>query len=245
MTPVTMMIFTDMGVPLDTSVKLAFGTSLAVVFATAIGSSLAHHREGAVWWRAAAIFGLTGAAGALLGSTVTSRFIHGDVLKVAFGAVIILAGIRFLTAKPPQVEDQPEDTPLSWALCGFPIGFMYGLLALGGGIITVPLMTLAFGFGVHRAVGTSTGLMVFTSSAGALGYLLNGMGAAALPAHSVGYVHLPTWVCLAATSVGMSQVGARLAHRLTARVLRTVFVAVMFYLALRMIGVFDWLGWPL
>ncbi len=245
MTPVTLAIFTGIGVPVDAAVKLAFGTSLAVVFVTAIGSSLAHHRRGAVWWRAAVIFGVTGVAGAALGSTVTTRFIHGHVLKVAFGGLVMLAAARLLTAKPPQAEDVPRDTPLLWAACGLPLGLVYGLIAIGGGIVTVPLMTLGLRFGVHRAVATSTALMMFTAGAAALGYVLNGIGSPGLPDQSIGYVHLLAWVCLAGTSLPMSQIGARVAHRLTERVLRTVFVVVMFYLGLRMVGLFESLGWPL
>jgi uncharacterized membrane protein YfcA len=39
--------------------------------------------------------------------------------------------------------------------------------------------------------------------------------------------------------------GAVTAHRLPARQLRYMFIAVVFYMGLRMIGIFDWLGWPI
>ena len=239
MVPVTVMVFDNIDVPVDMAVKLAFGTSLAVVLPTAVASSLAHHQRGAVWWRAAVILGAAGAAGALLGSTVTSRFIEGDSLKVAFGAVVILSSLRLLTAKPPSIEEEPKDSALAWIGFGFPVGFVCGLIGIGGGILMVPIMTLALKFGVHRAVGTSTALMMFTGGAGALGYIVNGLAVSELPAHSIGYLNLPTWICLAATSVAMTQLGARVAHRLTARVLMIVFVILMLYLGLRMIGVFD------
>jgi len=245
MVPVAVMVFTNMDVPVDIAVKLAFGTSLLVVLPTAISGSLAHHRRGAVWWKAAIVLGIAGAAGALLGATVTSQFISGGAIKIAFGAVIILGGVRMLTAKPPTIEEEPKDSPLVWIGCGFPLGMVTGLIGIGGGVLVVPLMTAALRFKMHRAVGTSMGMMMFTSAAGALGYILNGLGVSGLPAHSIGYLNLPTWICLAATSVGMAQVGARVAHRLTARILRILFILVMFYLGLRMIGVFDWLGWPL
>ena len=92
---VPVMVFTQMGIPVDTAVKLAFGLP------TVASSSLAHHRRGAVWWKAAIFLGISGAAGALLGATITSQFIRGEIIKIAFGAVAILAGIRMLTAKPP------------------------------------------------------------------------------------------------------------------------------------------------
>ena len=245
MVPVTVMVFTNMDVPVDMAVKLAFGTNLLVVLPTAISGSSVHHRRGAVWWKAVVVLGVTGAAGALLGSTVTSRFIGGDIIKIAFGGVIILASLRMLTAKPPKVKEEPKDSPLVWAGCGFSIGIVSGLLGIGGGVLVIPVLTILLKFKMHRAVGTSTGLMMFTSAAGALGYILNGMGVSGLPAHSIGYLNLPAWICLTATSVGVAQVGARTAHLLPAKQLRWIFIAVMFYMGLKMIGLFDWLHLPL
>jgi hypothetical protein len=43
----------------------------------------------------------------------------------------------------------------------------------------------------------------------------------------------------------MAQVGAMTAHRLPARQLRWIFIAVMLYMGLKMIGIFDWLGLPI
>jgi uncharacterized membrane protein YfcA len=43
----------------------------------------------------------------------------------------------------------------------------------------------------------------------------------------------------------MAQVGVMAAHRLPATELRYVFIAVMAYMGLKMIGVFGWLGLPI
>ncbi|GAG37210.1 unnamed protein product, partial [marine sediment metagenome] len=66
-----------------------------------------------------------------------------------------------------------------------------------------------------------------------------------LPAYSIGYVNLTSWFLLAVTSIGMAQVGAITTHKLPAKQLRYIFIAVMFYMGLKMVGVFDWLGWPI
>jgi len=246
MVPVMVTVFTDIGIPLDLGVKLAFGTSLLVVLPTALSGSLAHHRKGAVWWRATLYLGVAGAIGALLGSTITSQLISGKIIKIVFGVVVILAGIRMLTAKPPEeFKGEPREKPLFWIGCGFPLGIASGLLGVGGGIFMVPIMTTGLKFKMHRAVGTSTGVMMFTSAAGILGYILNGLDVPNLPARSLGYVNFPVWICLAATSVVMAQVGAKVAHRLTAKILRIIFIIVMFYMGLKMVGIFTWLGWPL
>lgn len=87
--------------------------------------------------------------------------------------------------------------------------------------------------------------MIFTSFGGLIGYIVNGWGVAGVPSPNLGYVHIWSWLCLAATSIGMAQVGALTAHRLPAKQLRYIFIAVMLYMGLKMIGVFEWLGWPI
>ena len=80
---------------------------------------------------------------------------------------------------------------------------------------------------------------------GVIGYIVNGLGVTRLRSGSIGYVHVWSWLALAATSVLMAQVGARTAHRVPAKQLKWIFIAVMLYMGPKMIGVFDWLGWPI
>jgi hypothetical protein len=87
--------------------------------------------------------------------------------------------------------------------------------------------------------------MIFASAGGVLSYLLNGMNVAGLPPYSLGYVNFLQWILLAGTSVPMAQAGARAAHRLPAKKLKIIFIAVMIYMGLKMIGVFSWLNLPI
>ena len=45
MTPIQYMIFTNIGLPVDTAIKLSFGTSLAVILPTAASGIRRHQRE--------------------------------------------------------------------------------------------------------------------------------------------------------------------------------------------------------
>ena len=244
MVPVTFFVFKEMGYG-DIALKLAFGSNLLVVFPTAISGAWAHTKKEAVWWKAGMVLGVCGAVGALIGATITSQLLTEDVLKPAFGLVIGLGALRMLTWKPPKVEEAPKEQPLLWACWGFPIGIICGMLGLGGGIITVPVLAIALKFKMHHAVGTSLSMMIFTSIAGSIGYLINGLSVPNLPPYSIGYVNLLAWACLAMTSIPIAQIGARTAHKLPAKKLQYVFIAVMFYAALKMIGVFEWLGLPI
>ena len=244
MTPVQYMIFTDMGLPTDIAIKLAFGTSLLVVVPTALSGAWRHSKKGAVWWKAAIIMGSCGLVCAFGGATLAAH-LPGVALKIAFGAVILASAIRMLTAKPPQIELEPKDNPWLWIAWAIPVGIITGIIGIGGGVLVVPIMVLALKFKMHSAVATSLAMMIFTSIGGVIGYIVNGLGVPNLPAYSIGYVNLPAWFLLAVTGVGMAQVGAITAHKLPAKQLRYIFIAVMFYMGLKMLGLFDWLGWPI
>ncbi|MGD9496595.1 MAG: sulfite exporter TauE/SafE family protein [Armatimonadota bacterium] len=244
MVPVQVWAFQAMGVPLDIAVKQAFGTNLLVVLPTALSGALGHTRKGAVLWRAGVILGLGGAAGAVVGAAIATH-LPGATLKVIFGLAIVASAIRMLRAKPPKVEPHPEKAAwklLAWAI---PIGVLTGLIGIGGGVLMVPIMVLALGFSMHQAVGTSTAMMLFTAAGGCTSYIAHGMGVEGLPPYSIGYVNLAAWAALALTSVPMAQVGVKVAHLLDQRRLKLVFIIVMIYMGLKMIGVFTWLGLPL
>ena len=238
MTPVQYMVFTSMGIPADIAIKLAFGTSLMVILPTAASGAWRHHEEEAVWWKAALVMGGCGLACALGGATLASS-LPGATLKIVFGAVALAAGVGMLIPRPEASRDEPKNNPWPWLAGGVPIGLVSGLTGLGGGVIAVPIMVMALKFKVHDAVATSLAVVMITSIGGIVGYIVNGLGVPGLPAHSLGYVHLQSWALLASTSIAMAQVGARTAHRLPARKLRYIFIGVMFYMGLRMLGVFD------
>jgi len=225
-------------------IKLAFGTSLLVVLPTVASGTWRHSRKGAVWWKAAIVMGSCGLIAALGGATLAAH-LPGMALKTAFGIIVLAAGIRMLTAKTPKIEEEPKDNPRLWVAWAIPLGIVTGVLGIGGGVLLIPVMTLALKFKMHNAVATSLAVMIFTSIGGIIGYIINGLGVPDLPAYSLGYVHLPSWFLLAVTSVGMAQVGAITAHKLPAKQLRYIFIAVMFYMGLKILGVFTWLNWPI
>jgi uncharacterized membrane protein YfcA len=244
MTPVQYIIFTDMGLSADMAVRLAFGTNLLVALPTAISGAWRHHRKGVVWWRAAFVMGSCSLIFALVGATLAAH-LPGLALKTIYGVIVLLSGIRMLTARQPKVEPEPVDNPWIWIGWAILVGVLAGIFGFGGAVLMVPVMVLALKFKMHNAVATSLAVMIFTATGGVIGYIVNGLGVTGLPPHSIGYVNLTSWFLLAVTSAGMAQVGAVAAHRLPGRQIEYIFVAVMFYMGLKMIGVFEWLGWPI
>ena len=244
MTPVQYWVYTEMGLSSDVAIRLAFGTNLLVFLPLATNSAWGHQRREAVWWKAALVLGSCGFIGALSGATAAAH-IPGSILKIVFGAAVLAIAIRMLVALPSAVAEEPKDNAWLWVVWALPASFVSGLIGLGGGVLMVPIMVLAFKFKMHMAVGTSAAMMMVTSVGGLVGYMVNGLGVAGIPSPSVGYVYIWSWLCLAATSIATVQIGVRTAHRLPAKHLRRIFAVLAIYIGLRMLGLFGWLGWPI
>ena len=244
MTPMQYLVFTDMGLPVDTAIKLAFGTNLLVVLPTAASGAWRHHRVGMVYWRAAVIIGISSGVFAIIGATLAA-YLDGEKLKIAYGAIVLLTAIRMLIARQPRTVREMVSNQWIWIAWAVPVGLLSGIFGIGGAIVMIPVMVLALRFKMHNAVGTSLAVMIFTSVGGIIGYIVNGIGVPDRPPYSIGYVNLPSWFILVLTSVGMAQVGAMISHRLSVVYLKYIFVVVMFYMGLKMIEVFEWLGWPI
>jgi len=244
MVPVQYWALKSIGVDPTIAIRIAFGTNLLVVLPTAFTGAMTHHRKGAVLWKAAVTLGVTGAVGAFAGAFIASH-LPGKILTVAFGIAVILGAFRMLTARPPQITEEPSDNITEFILWGIPLGIVSGIIGIGGGVLMIPIMIFFLKFRIHQAVGTSTALMVFTAAGGALSFLINGMGIQGLPPYSTGYLNWLQWFLLAACSIPMAVVGARTAHFLPAKQLKYIFIAVMFYMGLKMCGVNAWLHLPI
>lgn len=244
MVPVMFWILTSMGFTDKIPILVAFGTNLMVVVPTALSGAYRHWKKDAVLLKSAITMGVCGAISAFFGA-FTATQLPGNILKVVFGILILASAVRMLLAKTSADEQSPPENATPYILVGFAVGFFTGLLGIGGGVLMVPALAILLHFDMHKAVGTSTALMFFTASAGALSYMVLGLGTAGLPDISIGYVNLLMFLALAATSVPVAQLGARVAHLVPAKQLRYVFIVVMIYAGLKMVGLFEWLGLPL
>ncbi|RLJ08508.1 MAG: sulfite exporter TauE/SafE family protein [Candidatus Aenigmatarchaeota archaeon] len=244
MVPVQYWILTGIGIDPTIAIRVAFGTNLLVVFPTALSGSFRHHKKEVVLWRQATILGLTSMAFTFAGAYLAS-ILSGDVLKIIFGSAILLGALRMATAHPIRVEGEAHASPTTYILLGVIFGFVTGLIGIGGGVLMVPLMVIFLNYHMHEAVGTSTAVMIFTSLGGAMAYILYGLNASGLPPYSIGYVNLLQWILLAGTSIPMAQLGVHLAHKIHPKSLKWIFIIVMVYMGLKMIGIFSWLHLPI
>jgi hypothetical protein len=244
MVPIQFFLLTSLGVDPTTSIRVAFGTSLAVILPTAISGALGHKRRGAVVTKPMILMGISGLLGAIVGGTIASNT-PGVYLRVIFGFLVLIAGIWMLTARYPERISEVKKGILNYIVIGLTTGFLAGLLGVGGGVVLVPILVIIMGFNMYKAVGTSTAVIIFTSLGGIIAYTLNGININGLPPYSIGYINLVQFFVLAVISVPMAQIGVKASHKLPEKQLRYIFILVMFYIALKMIGVLNWVGIPL
>jgi hypothetical protein len=244
MVPVQFWVLKSIGVDPTIAIRIAFGTNLLVVLPTALSGALTHHSKGAVLWKQGVILGILAAIGAFFGGFLASH-LPGGILTRLFGLAIIAGAIRMVTANPPKMDEQPSENVLAYVFWGILLGIVSGIIGIGGGVLMIPVMVVFLKFRVHQAVGTSTALMIFATVGGVISYILNGFGIQGLPPYSTGYVNWLQWSLLAGCSIPMAFVGARSAHLIPAKQLKYLFIIVMFYMGLKMCGVFAWLGLPI
>jgi len=241
MVPISYWLTLAMGISPDTAIRIAFGTSLLVILPTAISGSWRHNKKKAVHWKTALVLGPCALAGAVVGATLAAH-LPGEMLEIGFGGVVLAVALWMGLGIMPKLrrgDEGPRENFWLVAACGFPIGMVSGLTGLGGGALIVPMLVLALNFPMHIAIGTSVASIIFGSLGGIAGYIVNGLGVSGLLPYSLGYINLPIWLCLAATSIPLAQLGARAAHALPAKPLRYIFIAFMVYVGLSMIGVFK------
>jgi uncharacterized protein len=241
LTPIQYWIYTSAGLSTDLAIKISFATTLAVVLPTAASGVIQHQRQGGINWSAAIFMGIFTALGSFLGATLAAR-IPGSALKIGFGVLALIIVARMLTVKISDDERPIRENRWLWFGLALPIGLITGILGIGGGILVVPVLVLVLRFCMRNAVATSLAMMLFTSIGGIVGYVLNGMTATGLPDYTIGYINWQAWIVLSVTSIGMAQVGAIMAHRVPGKWLNYVFLALIFYVSLDMLGAIEWIA---
>lgn len=142
-------------------------TASLVVVAVAAGlgaSALAI--GGQVCWRLALTFSLPAVAGSLLGAILNAA-ISGRALILAFVPVMLIAALATWLRAGPADDDGGCPRPAALAIigAGFAVGALTGFFGVGGGFLIVPVLTLLFGAGFHRAVATSLVIITLTGLA--------------------------------------------------------------------------------
>ncbi len=241
--PILFILLMLMGVESTLAIRMSFGTSLAVILPTALSSAYGHNRKQTVIFKAVLFLGVSGFIGALVGGYIATH-LPGDLLKTIFALVLLVVALRMLLFKEPEKDTtRVENIPL-FLLWGLIAGILSGLVGIGGGVILIPVLVLLMNFSMKEAGGTTSAVIVLTSLGGIFSYILNGLHTPGLPPYSLGYINLLQLVILVIFSVPMAQIGAWASNKSPEKLLRYIFIIILIYISLEMLGVFQWLHLP-
>jgi uncharacterized membrane protein YfcA len=202
----------------------AIPTSLLVVGISSLVALVPRLREGINW----PVVLIVGAAGipAAWGGAAAGRLLDPNVLMLAFAAIMAVAGIRMLM-RTAETEGSCSIGPArAFRSCapkaagvGLLVGFLTGLLGVGGGFLITPALTLFLGLRMKQAVGSSLAIIVINSAAG-------------FGAHAAGFtIDWPVVLSFAAPAILGSLIAARLARRLKDKHIRVSFAMLIFAVA--------------
>jgi uncharacterized membrane protein YfcA len=232
MVPLLVFVFSASGIPAEQVLHIALGTALAAMVFTSVSSMRAHHRHGGVDWAIARSM----SPGMLVGSfaaALIAGFIPTRQLAIGFTALVFYAATQILLdLRPPGSRELPGASGLF--IAGAAIGAISSLLAAGGAFMTISFLTWCK-VPLRRAIGTAAANGLPIAIAGTAGYVINGLRASDLPPFSIGYVYLPALALVVTTSMLAAPMGARLAHRLPVKQLRTIFALMLYGFAIKML----------
>lgn len=231
--PTLVGLYSLQGFPAEHTMQLAVGTSLATIVFTALSSSWAHHRHGAVEWPVVLQLSLGIFAGGWLGG-VLAVWMGGMLLAALFGLFELLVAAQMVFGRHPAAHRTSPGAGRN-AVAGTVIGAVSALLGIGGGTLTVPWLVW-HNVDMRRAVATAATCGLPIALVGTLGFVVVGWKQPGLPTGTTGYVYWPAVGLVSVTSIASAPWGASLAHRLAQHHLKRVFALFLSLLGALMIS---------
>lgn len=208
----------------------------------ALPSSIPHWRAGAIRWDVFKRMLPFGAVFILIGVAVSDLF-NADVLQAIFGCFLLYIVVNNIV-KLIQRRGEPQecDQRPGWAYAGSVgavMGFMAGLLGIGGGVIAVPLLQRVCNLPLRQCIATTSAVMCLTAIIGA--YRKNSTLAQHLDAAGQPLEFQQSLIiagCMIPAAVMGGLIGAALTHKLPLRWVRMALIVLMIFAAAKMLRVF-------
>ena len=228
--------------------KSAIAESLAIVGVIACLGAVRAARAHAVDVRSALLLALPGILGTFA-ATRLSMLITGEMQLVLLALLMCVAAVLMFRGEGARVQAAPDEQAAKdhgggpvWIvlLQGLALGFITGLVGIGGGFLIVPMLVLIRRLPMHRAVGTSLAVITINSVSGFLQILLfKGVASDGASTDRVAAGTGTEMIILDWQTIGVfavigciaSIVGNALGSRIPAVALRRVFAAVLLLMA--------------
>jgi uncharacterized protein len=177
----------------EASVSITAGTNLGVSTLGATTAAIRHYRQNNIHLRVFAIMAITGAAGAFIGSFLTSYIpvvllLSAIGLIVSYESFVLIRGSKMKSKDNNYKHSKPdwnENSHGNYAslnktkliilesIIGFGVGFLGGLVGLVLGSIRMPAMISVLKMEPRIAVGTNLAAASIMGVSGLIGHVIN------------------------------------------------------------------------
>ena len=213
-------VFYRQGVSGDVLMHVAIGTSLSTIVFTSLSAIYAHHRRGAVLWKAFIQFAPGILLGSLLGAACAD-YLRSRTLMIIFGVVLILLAVQMLLDfSPKPSRTLPSNGAM--AATGTAVGWLSALVGIGGGSMVVPFLVWC-NQSIRAAIATGAACGLPVALAGTVGFAVAGWGKNEPMAWSTGYIYWPACLGIVTASILAAPLGAKLAHSLPTKTIKRFF----------------------
>ncbi|MCL2706635.1 MAG: sulfite exporter TauE/SafE family protein [Dehalococcoidia bacterium] len=221
--------------------------TMGIVFLNSLSGTLAYARQKRIDYRNGMFFAMATIPGAIIG-VWTLRCIPQQAFLIIFGIMLLVfAAIIWLRPKAKSSCETTQDAnctivdysgmrfsyscnrSLGIAL-SFAVGFIAGLLGIGGGIMHMPILLFALHFPVHIATATSQFILGFTGLTGTLTHASSG-------------TYAQSWQILLWIALGVipgAQAGAWLSPKIKGLVLVRLLALALVIAGIRLIAIGVW-----
>jgi uncharacterized membrane protein YfcA len=142
--------------------------SLACNVLVVSGSTIRFARAGTMPWKGALTVSLVAAPLAFLGGLTP---IKQETFLFLLGLSLVGAGLALLLPRAPETDARPAPLARFMPVAAAPLGYLAGLVGIGGGIFLAPLLHLTR-WDATRRIAATTGLFILINSlAGIVGQL--------------------------------------------------------------------------
>lgn len=231
--PVLYFLFQALGVSAESAMVIATATSLATIVPTSLSSIRAHHNKGNVDFMLLKSWALFILSGVLLGSYLVT-VVNANFLTLLFGIIATLSAINMLVGRKDALFSGLPNR-IGQSIMATSIGLFSSMVGIGGGTLTVPTLTFC-NYPAHKAVGTAAAVGLIISLPAAVTLLFAGTTPTDAPFATYGYVNLLGFVCIVPLTVLFAPIGASIANKLDAGLLKKIFAVVLIITGLRMLA---------
>jgi len=204
--------------------SVAIPTGLFLNGITALSAAIYFFREKMVDVKGSLPMVVTSFIGAPIGAWFT-HIVSTDTLIILFSIGMVVSGLKMIVSsgKPEPKELMPFNRRVMiTASAGLGIGFLAGLLGIGGGFLFVPIL-IAIGYPTKQAAATSAFVVVFSSFSGFAGHVTEG------------HFNIPLLIYSSITVIVASQIGARvMKDKMKAKWIKQIFGVLLVAVAVKL-----------